>query len=564
MALLLPGCHSGRRFPRLERPPALLWIVVDALRPDHLSLYGYKRETSPELAKLAADAVLFRNARAAAPKTIPSVPQMLSSSLYPDLERATTWMELLDAGPWHSAAVVNNPWVQKWIARLEPTFDSVAAGSWPAEEITGRALAWIDRARDAPVAMYLHYLDTHTPYDVPLPYRSMFVDAFYRGPVGLGFGDVAGARAGAYDAGDQERIGDLYDGTIAYTDAQLGRLFDALKQRRLYDDAMIVVTADHGEEFWEHGSFFHGQSLYDELLRVPLLIKFPSSWNAGVEVTAAVSTLDLLPTVAEVMGAAAGIRADASWQGRSLVPLAGGLRGDARVLSATVGRAESGSAPRHAVFDARSKLIVNVFDGSRELYDLARDPRERRNLLTGGAEPAAEPPAGLVEAYRRATEPLAKKGVHLRLSGDGRGARSYEVEVSTDPPAPLVNLHRVALDDDDRLTLSDHSARLAWRGILAPGRAEEIRFDVLARAGELLVRLRLDGRDAVLPIVAGGGALRRVASVAHVNLAALEDRDRLPEQAGLALWRSGSSEAALPPALSAEEKQRLRALGYLQ
>jgi hypothetical protein len=458
------------------------------------------------------------------------------------------------------------------VQRLEPTFEHVIADDMKAAEIVDHALEWIERGEAGSRLMYLHFLDTHTPYDVPPPFKSMFVDAAYRGQVGLEFGDVSGAWSGRYDENDQRRIVDLYDGTIASVDAELGRLFAGLVDAGVYDDAMVIVTADHGEEFWDHGGFFHGQSLYDELLHVPLIVKLPGDRLAATRRRDLVSTVDILPTIAAAVSGASGAAADPRWQGR---PLFQARAGDDRIVFATVGRADGTRPPRHAVRSAANKLIVNVEDGSRELYVLRDDPQERRNVLAYGAKVPDE----LERALASALAPLDARGMHFSIANHGERGVSYEVAISTEPAAPLVNLHRSRLEKRDSLSLKGRSASLVWRGTLKPAETDGARFDVLGRKGRMIVKLTVDGHlSEARSIRIGSDAVSAIDNPVSLLIEDIDGppssttaaiKKLLPSSVGesapveLLVWRSGSSDHVLPPGLSDEERERVRALGYV-
>ncbi len=583
LALTLPSTACDRlesTFRRDDRPDVVL-VVIDTLRPDHLSTYGYERETDRALSTIARTSVVFDNAFASAPKTIPSIPQTLSSSLFPDAVRGKTLMEVArDAGYEESLAVINNPYVKKWVERLDPTFATVSAGEFSATQIVDQALEWFERPRNGPRLVYLHFLDTHTPYDVPLPFKSMFVNSGYDGAVGLEFDDVGGACSGHYAKEDQERIVDLYDGTIAYVDDEFGRLIGGMQDLDLVDDALIVVTSDHGEEFWDHGSFFHGQSLYDELLRVPLLVKFPGNRQASRRVETPASMLDILPTIAAAMaGKNDPALVDQSWQGTRLENVIAGEAGTAdRALVSTVGRADHRRPPRHAVRTATHKLIVNVVDGTRELYELATDPAERRSVIAMGQHP----PRALLDAYATAMAPLAQAGYQLEITNATDSKVSYDLELHSDPPSPIANLHRIELEKTDIAAITANAAGLRWTGRLGAGETDRMRFDLLARDGDITVALAIDGHLADagafsigadgIPADANPARVSiadidgppSIASSARTAIRALLPTDGAADRVTLAIWRDGGLDTVLPPALTSEESARIRALGYME
>jgi arylsulfatase A-like enzyme len=420
----------------LAQPKALVIVMIDALRPDDLGLYGSARPTSPELDRLAVDSLVFEQASASAPKTIPSVPQAFSSSLFPDIELGRTLMEVLSDHGWNrSAAVINNPYVGNWVSSMRPSFADVQSGDLNAEAIVDAALAQIDgwrpepeQAEGEPWALFLHFLDTHTPYKVPQPWAGKFVSTNYAGPVALRFDDVAGAWAGRYGPPSQRQIRNLYAGTVAYTDHHLGRLVKGLKDRGLYDETAILVTADHGEEFWDHGGFFHGQSLFDELLRVPLLLKLPGNVGAGLRCEAPVGLIDIVPTVAELLSAA---QLDPKWLGVSLLGALTKELSMARLVPAVVGRPDSGRPERHGLRGVGVKYVADVVDGTEHLFDLKADPEERKNLAT--TRPEKLPP--LRDAWTDFARPLREHGFHLEVIGAAGRDERWTASLRMQPQA---------------------------------------------------------------------------------------------------------------------------------
>ncbi|HEY3188856.1 MAG TPA: sulfatase-like hydrolase/transferase, partial [Solirubrobacteraceae bacterium] len=443
------------------------------------------------------------------------------------------------------------------------------------------ALHWLDRRPGTRFALFLHYLDTHTPYRPPAADAAPFADPGHRGQVGAEFGDVAGARAGRYDAGDRTQIVALYDGALHFVDRELGRLLDGLASRGLLDSTLVIVTADHGDEQWEHGSFFHGQSLYDELLHVPLLVRLPGAAHAGAVIAEQVRSIDIVPTIAEALA----LPAAAGFQGASLLPLVAGT-GSAtpRPLFA---RAANPELPyRFAVRTPAHKLILTVGSGLEELYDLRADPRETHSL-TGDPAAAATlaPLRALMDVFRRE---LDESGLHVRaVARDGTPHR-VEASLTVSPGQVIDNPDRIGLAPDDRLVLGPDARTLTWSGTVGTSPAG-IRLDAGQSGGvapdlALDVRLQVDGVDVSPSAVylAGDGThpptvpftYKRVpptlvgkASETPSLLAApppeLHARDEEP--VSFFLWRypdAGGAPAAAP-AVDDEVRRRLRALGYL-
>ncbi len=545
--------------------PNVLLIVLDALRADRLSGAGYPRHTTPYLDAFAANhATRFASAFSGAPKTIPSVPQILTGLYFPHLREQAGLTTLLGAGRFQlSRAVVNNPHVTRWLGNEQPGFQTLVAGELNARAITSEALRFLSAAGSCRTVTYLHYLDTHTPYRPPPRYARRFIDPHAPTVIGLTFDDVTGAWQGRYASADRQRIADLYASAIAWTDRQLGRLFRGLARRGRLADTVVVVTADHGEELWDHGWFFHGQSLYDELLHVPLLVHVPGLGNGRV-VDDLVSTLDILPTVAEAAGLPPIAR-----DGRSLLSSMRGSQdpaGPARAVFATVSYAEPRTPERQAVRTRNRKLVRNVSDGTLEVYDLADDPRERNNL--GAAAPDLPALAESLDAVRLR---LADAGYQLRLTSASASPVSYKVVLATDPPAPIVATDRLTLEADDRLVVGPGSRTATLVGTLEAGGEDHVRMDVLARTGRLTLTVTLEDRqapDGTLRLGSEGRPSHPTVDLADPALAGEPSATQSGSDHGLVtvwLWRGATPGAAVAPApLDDATRERLRRLGYLE
>lgn len=335
----------------------IILYVLDALRADHLTCYGYERETSPNIDRLAAHGVVFRSCFAPATWTRPTAASILSGA-YPSTHgvqtRTNTFSpkvprlpELLAEAQFNTTAISAmanislaggfgkgfgdfvelfrdeglmarrhvSTAAEEGVEQFEGDTNVVLPRS---EDINKEFLRWLDRTGDRDSFAFLWSIDTHAPYEPPSPF-SLFADEDYQG-------DVDGSRESLMKATreDAGRLIDLYDGEIRYNDYHIGQLVQALHRRGLYDDALIIMTADHGEVFSEHGLFSHGTIPYEELIHVPLIVKFPQSRFAGREVNALVELIDILPTTLDWLDLD-GYEQIGSVQGRSLLPL---LRGE--------------------------------------------------------------------------------------------------------------------------------------------------------------------------------------------------------------------------------------------
>lgn len=394
VALLLAGLAAGCRLPTQRGRWNVIVVLVDTLRADRLSTYGYDRPTSPQLDELARDSYLFTSARAQAPCTFPSANSLLTSR-YPSRflgqpggalgipagERSVA--ELLGEAGWATAAVSASPVVRATPSKHNPTagygrgfatFDESC--EWrEAACVTTRGLEAIDRLRE-PFLLYLHYLDPHGPYNPPRELRQRFVTArsphrwVRRGnPNPISDMLYKGGAAVRFTAQDVRYLSQLYDAEVAGFDHQLGRLVDELRRRDLLERTVLALVADHGESFLEHGDIKHCRTLYDTELRTPFLLRLPRQ-RQGARITAQVQNLDLVPTLLDLLGVPLEGR---RLEGRSLVPLLEHGEGEHGLSFGMM------SAQR-SVSDGRHKLIHDLQAGSWHLYDLQVDPGETRDL----------------------------------------------------------------------------------------------------------------------------------------------------------------------------------------
>ena len=336
----------------------VLIYMVDALRADHLSCYGYRRTTTPYLDALAdgSGAVRFSHAYSPSTWTKPVAASILSGC-YPPAHGVRTrndlfirsvprLPELLQSAGYRTAAVSTIGNVSSALGFAigfdhfvdlykEPSLDSRRevsnTGAWKlyfeedttvvlplAEDVNRFALAWLDEAHEAdarPWFLFLWVLDPHDPY-YPPPGYDRWLDPAYRGRIDGSAESVRRVRGRA----DVQRLVDLYDGEIAYADEQFGHLVADLRARGLYDDTLIVVAGDHGEAFGEHGDYVHGHLAYDEVMHVPLIVKLPGavgSAGRGTVSPALAQLTDIAPTVLDALGLA---HLAAGMQGYSLLP----------------------------------------------------------------------------------------------------------------------------------------------------------------------------------------------------------------------------------------------------
>ena len=412
---------AGRRAGRSAgtRRPHIIVYLVDTLRADHLGTYGYPRLTSPAIDRFADRATLFENAYAQSSWTRPAVasiftglaPRFHSTNRRDDglPEQAETLAEILLRAGYRTAGFITNGNVgsdfgfDQGFGRYRVMSERNAAELHPlSDRVNRRVFRWLRRrAKDdhAPFFLYVHTTDPHSPYVTPPGYRAPFelrrgsppsaaqhqalkrladaIDPRFGPEVRtLDPGSLAwmhGLKGGVIQASAERatEVGDLYDAEISFNDASFGAFLNELEHLGFYENSLVVFTADHGEEFFEHGNWEHGTTLYGEQMRIPLIVKFPGQQRGRRRVGLA-QQIDLLPTVLEV----AGLAATGGHAGASLVGDGDGApRAAFSYLDLDGIRLES-------VVDGRYKLIVGRSSTpTAELYDLVADPGETDDLF---------------------------------------------------------------------------------------------------------------------------------------------------------------------------------------
>ncbi len=387
------------------RPRNVILLLVDTLRADRLSAYGYGRGTSPGLDAFARQAVRFDNARSQAACTFPSVNSILTSrwpaAFLGQPDRALgippgtpSLAEILQARGFHTVAVSASAVVRRSPSRFNPGggfgrgFDVFHEDCvWKAAGCVNAAAAAHVKEGKQPLFLYLHYIDPHGPYQPPPDWKRRFAtgapgnpakDWVAKGnPNPIGDWLYKGKPNPGLTPGDLRYLKDLYDEEIAYLDSQLAGLFASLRRTGLLEDSIVILAADHGEEFLEHGDIKHCRNLFDTSLRVPLLVRVPGV--AAKTVARPVQNLDLVPTVLDYLGIAAG---GARFEGRSL---RAEIEGNARAPGIQYGL----QGTLRSASDGRFKLIQNLAGGPPVLFDLKTDPGETKNVLAAERRPFA-------------------------------------------------------------------------------------------------------------------------------------------------------------------------------
>jgi arylsulfatase A-like enzyme len=420
------GPFSGTGEKRIKH---VILIVVDTLRRDALSCYGTGVVPTPNMDALAADWILFSRAISAGPWTIPAMASIFTG-LSPFAHLATktrdslsdsalTLAEMIQRAGYLTCAVGSNVVLSEsrglsqgflnynWYPKpsddaslgkllLRVAFPSFYRSQLSTAEITGEAIKWVRANKQNDFFLWIHYFDPHHPYSPPREFMPAYVPPR---SMGIEFTRRRDLQSGTLLLSDEERrwVRDLYLGEVRYVDASIGRLLAALKSIGIYDDSLIILTSDHGEEFWEHDRAEHGHTLYDELLAVPLVIRLPRSEFRG-RVDTRISTQSVAASVLDLCD----IPCDPeSIEAQSLCPLWRSRTEDydpGQIVSSGVMYYED----KEAVYFDNWKYIRSRATGREELYDLETDAHERFSVLNQETETATRARQLLEEHYRTA------------------------------------------------------------------------------------------------------------------------------------------------------------------
>jgi arylsulfatase A-like enzyme/Tfp pilus assembly protein PilF len=356
-------------FPEMN----VLLFTLDTTRADHLGCYGYNKARTPNIDGLAAEGILFRNATAQVPLTLPSHSSIFTGT-YPYVHGVRdnggfylepdkiTLAEVLKEKGWATSAfvgafVLDSRWgIDQGFDHYYDNFDfakykTISLDSVQREggEVIQAFFDWFRTNGDRRFFSWIHFYDPHTPYEPPEPYKSEY----------------------------SGRPWGLYDGEIAYVDSLIGKVLESLREKGVLDRTIIIVAADHGESLGEHGESSHAFFIYDATVSVPLVLKLPGARSKAAVVEAQVENVDIMPTLLGLLG----IDIPKEVQGKSLVPLLAGDRaGDDRMAYS-----ESYYPRYHYGWSELKSLRTSRFQYIQaprpELYDVVRDPMERSNIF---------------------------------------------------------------------------------------------------------------------------------------------------------------------------------------
>jgi arylsulfatase A-like enzyme len=349
-----------------NKPRCIILISIDTCRADYLSCYGYSRQTTPNIDQIAEEGIVFKNALAPIPLTLPAHCSMLTGTYplyhgvhdnldYSFAQFNTTIAEILRTRGYATAAIVSSFILDRQFGTnqgFDNYNDKFEHPTGPGEALQRRgdeasrfARAYLEQHRDEPFFLFLHYFDPHDAYIPPEPFASEYAD-------------------------------NLYAGEIAYTDHCIARVIDKLKSLDLYDSSLIIILGDHGEALTDHGETYHGYYIYQSTVRVPFIIR-PPKCRKPKAVNSIVSLVDVVPTILGYLG----IDIPAHVQGQDLSAFSAGkipVKNNRYVYCESFEGTKYGCNPLLGLADERFKYIETT---RQELYDLTHDPLEENNLV---------------------------------------------------------------------------------------------------------------------------------------------------------------------------------------
>ncbi len=575
LLMLLAGCEKEG----VSDKPNFILIILDATRPDHLGCYGYERPTSPTIDDLAAKGVRYEDAITQAPWTKASFAGMLTSlacfqhgitdwtSVLPDT--FVLLPEVLAEGGYATACVINMVGMDGRFGMLRGFQHQSVAGKYDrnATATTDKVLELV-RTLPRPFFILAHYFDTHHPYNPPKEFVELIT------------GDMTRVESCTKSEGGSERKSQdlkklqsgkiahdivLYDACIRYVDTEIGRIIETLKQMGIYETTLLIVTADHGEAFGEHGTTGHGRTLYDEELKVPLILHLPLRFTKPTAVTGQVRLIDLAPSLLEL----ARIPIPSSWEGVSILPprkkmhKPSGKRLIPPHIAITETSMRPGVLPLKSARTSAWKVILEPATGLMEVYNLKNDPLETTNLLSVMPAPADS----LAELLERIPG-SSFAGWRIAFVGTS-SACTFRAHVEAEGGGKLVHLkkhayrgHLVARKENDG-TLTVESQ---------PAGINLLSLDCIPQDAELAFRFDVEGKGA-RNIFVGRNGRRAIGTTFKLNpmeatgLPEEFTNYRKSKQSGVFIWwLPGRRELRQRTSyhLSPQEKKRLKALGYVQ
>ncbi len=568
--LACQGDHAARSAGLRGTPRGLVLISIDTLRADHLGAYGYERATSPFMDEVAAGGVLFENAVSSAPWTLPAHASIMTG-LDPVTHRAVEGNAAISADVtmaaemFRDAGYATGGFVASWFVSRRYGFDrgfdqfddfqrtlqNNTREKITATQVIDAAGRWLRAHGDNPFFLFVHLYDAHFNYAPPARHAALFATG-YTGP-------REPYRKYSYypdhplppDLLAQEVA--LYDAEIHFVDAELRRLHGILEEMGLADDVLVLITSDHGEEFFERGSWGHAHTLFEEVIRVPLIVKGPGI-EGGRRWPGQVRQVDILPTLMEAFSLAGPARLP----GSSLWP----LLTEGRDLQEIEG-VKTPSGPRPAFmetsrFDSNLigvrrdgwKAILNLVDGQEQLFDLSRDPGELHNL-------AAALPARMREMRAEillTASILVPDRWLLRWFADGDALLEGRVTTTGDFSSARLR------SGDGRITMDADGSGLSYR--LEPGSVLEMAV-IPVDAVLVVAPPTSAGRDVAIALGRDGDLTPAGGVEADTHQAGLLSGIPTPQAPAAAFWLEQSRGGGARVHLTEDEIRRLESLGYV-
>jgi arylsulfatase A-like enzyme len=576
---------------RGKGPLHVVILGIDTLRHDHLGCYGYGRNTSPVIDDLAKEGVLFENCIAASPWTLPSFASVFTS-LYPSQHGAVhfrksmradcpTLAGILKNAGYATGAIINAPYLKRKF-KMDRGFDfyNMPEEIRNADDTTEDALAWIDQVADQPFLIFVHYFDPHLPYSPPAPYDTIF-DPDYAGtmknvylPKHLpAYRRAEFEQMKSISEDDWNHIRALYDGEVAFTDQAIGKFIDALAERGLDDNTLVVILSDHGEELYDHGGFEHGHSLYNEVIKVPLIFYLPDKLPGDMRIGKQVRLIDVAPTILDLLG----IDPDPGFEGVSVEALLenphANVAAEGTMLPPEVAYAEAllYGPERKSVVAYPWKLVYQVTTGEKSCFNLAEDPGEHRDL-------AADPPGSisLLEEILFSTLINISDTWFVELVG-GNQEHIFDIKISSEvvKGAGRFELHKVLAAGGRMLSTDDlENARTTPYEIeienLKVGEPITLALKLARKDAPMRFNFKIDGEPATERTFIGE-SLESPATMPFTERDSPEDHGETGEPASrpdppyILVWLARSEYGGdTTIELDEETMNELRSLGYIQ
>jgi arylsulfatase A-like enzyme len=429
----VPAICAGLAWGQDSQRPNILLITVDTLRADHLSCYGYHVRTSPNIDRLASEGARFERANTTIPLTGPAHISMFSG-IYPHqhgarrngvapLEESRMVMlpEVLRRHGYRAAAFVSAWPLKGRLTHLDRWFDEYdeelpRSYQWfnsmrDASDVTPKVESWLERNKARRFFLWVHYFDPHAPYELRDEFRRL---------------EPSGAKP-RFARRDSKYLSRVthYDSEVAYTDHYIGRLLSTLDRLGLRESTLVVLTSDHGESLGEHGYVGHGRQLYENIVGVPLIFRWPGKIPEAKVFSRRVSILDIAPTILDLASLPASPSRKRHFEGRTLAkPLAGDGRPPVRPIQFLTFAGKKGFAPqwlswlwtsnremplRLGMTEDSRKLIWHPRSGSLVIFDIDSDPLEQRPSSRGTGTAVFERETARLEAWFTATASRAGK-----------------------------------------------------------------------------------------------------------------------------------------------------------